>query len=119
MHPILFHLPGLGWPVRMFGLYVISAFFIGVLWVQYEYARRRDPGFAAEPGVRLAIRVMLLGIVASRVLWILIPVDWGVRVVGVLATDFLLAGYAWRAESKAFKIHENARADAEFVFNLG
>jgi phosphatidylglycerol:prolipoprotein diacylglycerol transferase len=119
MHPILFHLPGLGWPVRMFGLYVISAFFIATLWAQFAYAALRVPAFAEEPGPRKAVRVMLLGIVLSRIAWILIPVDWGVRVVGVLAIDFLLAAFAWRAEARAFTKHPAAKAEADFVFNLG
>lgn len=119
MHPILFRLPYLGWPVRMFGLYVIDAFFVGTLWIQWQYAKRKDKAFAETPGMTGAFVFLIGGIALSRVAWIAFPgISWAVRVVGVLCVDYVFSAIVWVKLMGALKRHEKARQEADFLFNL-
>ena len=120
MHPVLFKLPFIDWPVRLFGLYVIDAFFIATLWAQWHWCRKADPAFAADEGIRKWFRNMLVGIVAYRVLVLAIPgLGWSFRVLSVLAVDFVLSAIVWMKMTDAFRRHETARKEGDFVFNLG
>lgn len=122
MHPVLFKIPGLDWPVRMFGLFIIDAFFVASLWVQWHAARKKDPGFAAEEGLNRVFRLLLGGIVLSRILWIaahaFVGLGWSAVVIGTLVVDYLLASVAWMKLTEAFRRHEKAKVEADFVFNL-
>ncbi|MEZ6017870.1 MAG: prolipoprotein diacylglyceryl transferase [Planctomycetota bacterium] len=69
MHPILFTIPGLDWPIRSFGVMVVLGFILGshayaVLGQRYAKDPMREaPGFAAVPmwvllGIMLGARAM-------------------------------------------------------------
>jgi len=69
MHPILFHIPGLGFPIRSFGVMVVLGFLLGTQLygvLGHRYAKdpaREAPGFAAVPmwvllGILLGARAM-------------------------------------------------------------
>ena len=124
MHPILFHLPFVDWPVRMFGLFVIDAFFAAAIWGQWQVARRKDPGFAAEKDVDRTFHLFLAGLVVVRLLFLGLKIlwsdlDWGVPLVGILLADYFLSAIAWVKLNSALKRHPEAAKEAEFLFNLG
>lgn len=77
MHPILFTVPGLDFPIRSFGLMVVLGFLLGshvyaVLGQRYAQDPEREaPGFAAVPlwvlvGVLLGARAMYIGVEILR-----------------------------------------------------
>ncbi|MHC4472517.1 MAG: hypothetical protein ACYS99_16325, partial [Planctomycetota bacterium] len=67
MHPILFELPVVGLPVRMFGLFIIDAFFLATMWAQWRYATLRAPEIRGDGGLAKSFRLMIGGAVVSRV----------------------------------------------------
>ncbi|MHC4860493.1 MAG: prolipoprotein diacylglyceryl transferase [Planctomycetota bacterium] len=119
MHPILFELPVVGLPVRMFGLFIIDAFFLATMWAQWRYATLRAPEIREDVGLAKSFRLMIGGAVVSRVLWLGMPgVSWPTRVLAVLLVDIALEVYAWTRWSKAQKLSEKTREEADFMFNL-
>jgi len=81
MHPVLFEIPGLGFPLRTFGVLVASGFLFAVwLWGKYLTRFGRDP--EGDPA-----RASQVGV------WLLVGVLGGARLfyVGVEVTRYLSA----------------------------
>ena len=68
MQPVLFELPVVGLPVRMFGLFVIAAFFIATLWAQWQVTRLSKPEAAADEKIARMFRMVLAGTLITRIL---------------------------------------------------
>jgi phosphatidylglycerol:prolipoprotein diacylglycerol transferase len=118
LKPVLFDLPLLGLPVRMFGLYIIAAFFIATLWAQWQLTRLRKPEVADNRRISSLMKMMLWGTVISRVVFIALPgVSWGASVTVVLLIDLALGGVVWFNWLDIQKKH--GREESDFVFNLG
>src|SRR6185295_9747980 len=71
MHPVLFKVPGLGWPVRTFGALVACGILLAIwLWgrllARYGEDRQRDP----ERGSQIAIWVVVGVIVGARLFYV-------------------------------------------------
>ncbi len=117
MHPILFKLPFVDLPVRMFGLFIITAFYYGALWVQWKWACMQNPAFAAEEGLKKAFNRLIYILIANRLLFGLVPgIPWPTRVICVLGVDAATGIYYWIIWRRALKAH--GREEADFVFNL-
>ena len=72
MHPIVFEIPGLGLPIRSFGLMVAGGFLLG-MWIMNLLVRRR----AADPDAELAKY-------STVQVWILVGVILGARLMYVI-----------------------------------
>jgi phosphatidylglycerol:prolipoprotein diacylglycerol transferase len=78
MHPIVFEIPGLGLPIRSFGLMVAGGFLLG-MWVMNALVRRH----AADPEVQLvkygAIHVWILAgvILGARLMYVMVEIARG------------------------------------------
>ncbi len=75
MHPILFEIPGLGFPVRSFGLmvalgFLLGSFLIGKLAARYSDDPKLDPQRFANVTVWLVVGV----IVGARLMYVLVEV---------------------------------------------
>lgn len=116
MHPILFKLPGVDWPVRLFGLFVLDAFFLATLWAQWQMVRLKDPTIRDNEALTRRFRLVLIGTVISRVLFLLLPIPWVATLVAILVTDFGLYFFVRAALNKASD--EAAKKESEFLFNL-
>lgn len=71
MHPILFRIKllGIDFPLHTFGVLVALGSFLSILWIRREGTRR---GFDAEVLMGIAVETLLVGVVGSRILFILI-----------------------------------------------
>ncbi|MEN8148428.1 MAG: prolipoprotein diacylglyceryl transferase [Planctomycetota bacterium] len=116
MHPILFKLPLVDWPVRLFGLFVLDAFFLATLWAQWQMVRLKDPAIRDDAALTKRFRMALLGTVISRVVFMALPIPWVAILGGILVTDFALYFFARAALNRASD--EAAKKEAEFLFNL-
>lgn len=116
MHPILFEIPGFGWPVRLFGLFVLDAFFLATLWAQWQMVKAKDPAVAENGELTRRFRMMLYGSVASRVVFLLVPLPWVWCLVAILVSDLTLYFLSRAALLKVSD--EAAKKEAEFLFNL-
>ena len=103
MHPILFKLPGVDWPVRLFGLFVLDAFFLATLWAQWQMVRLKDPTIRDNEALTRRFRLVLIGTVISRVLFLLLPIPWVATLVAILVTDFGLYFFVRAALNKALR----------------
>jgi len=116
VHPILFKIPGADWPVRLFGLFVLDAFFLATLWMQWQMVRAKDPSVRDDHALTRRFRLVLFGTVLSRVVFLLVPLPWMWCLVAILVSDFTLYFLARAAFLKA--ANEAAKKEAEFLFNL-
>jgi phosphatidylglycerol---prolipoprotein diacylglyceryl transferase len=125
MHPILFKIPVPGFlqgmlgdslPVRLFGLFIITAFFFSTLWVQWRWANMKNPAIAAETSLTQAFGRLIWLLLGNRVLWIVIPIPWPTKVLCVLGTDAVIGFYYYLIWRRVMK--EHGREDSDFVFNL-
>jgi phosphatidylglycerol:prolipoprotein diacylglycerol transferase len=71
VHPILFRIKllGLDFPLHTFGVLVALGSFFSILWIRREGKRR---GFDPEVLMGLAVETLLVGVVGSRILFVLI-----------------------------------------------
>jgi phosphatidylglycerol:prolipoprotein diacylglycerol transferase len=69
VHPILFRVPWLNFPLHTFGVLVALGSFLSILWIRREGKQR---GFDPEILMGLAVETLLVGVVGSRILFILI-----------------------------------------------
>jgi len=117
MHPILFDLPFIDKPVRLFGLFIITAFYYSALWAQWRWACMQNPGFAADEKLKKLFKVLIWFLLGHRLIFSLVPgIDWTNRVLFVFGADALIGLYTWWVWRKALKAH--GREEADFVFNL-
>jgi phosphatidylglycerol---prolipoprotein diacylglyceryl transferase len=74
MYPILFEIPGLGFPVRSFGVAIVLAFLVGH-WVVHRLFRRygEHPG-DAEKTWDLAMWILVGAILGARVLYVIVEI---------------------------------------------
>jgi phosphatidylglycerol:prolipoprotein diacylglycerol transferase len=116
VHPILFRIPGVDWPVRLFGLFVLDAFFLATLWVQWQMAREKNPALEGDTTLTGRFRILIIGSVISRGVFLLAPLPWSFTLVGVLLTDFALYFVARSAFVRV--ADEPIKKESEFLFNL-
>ncbi|QDV08643.1 Prolipoprotein diacylglyceryl transferase [Planctomycetes bacterium Poly30] len=89
MHPILFEIPGLGFPVRAFGLMVVLGFLLG----SYLFGRlgqrhsRLEPSGLSGPALRDLQQTEAAGF-ASVPMWILVGILVGARAMYVIVEIF-------------------------------
>lgn len=69
MHPILFRLPWLDFPIFSYGLMMALAFLLGLFWVKYD-ARKRNADVALA--LDLVFYIILGGVLGSRILYVAI-----------------------------------------------
>lgn len=76
MWPILFHVPGLGWPIRAFGVLVAAGFLAGVT-VAQKLARRYgdDPGQDPQRIADVALWVLVGVVLGGRIAYVLVNLD--------------------------------------------
>lgn len=69
MHPILFRLPWLDFPIFSYGLMMALAFLLGLYWVKYD-AKKRNADVALA--LDLVFYIILGGVLGSRILYVAI-----------------------------------------------
>lgn len=81
MHPILFKIPGLDFPVRSFGLMLATGFLVGS-WLLTRLARRfgDDPKHDPERFSRITFWILIGVVLGARALYILVEVGQGSEV---------------------------------------
>ena len=78
MHPILFEIPGLGFPIRSFGLMVVIGFLVGSSVLSRLALRHaNDPEKDAEGYQALPIWLLLGILIGARALYVLVEVGQG------------------------------------------
>lgn len=75
MHPILFEIPGLGFPVRSFGVMVLLGFLLGTHLVTRWYLQRSDDPTRDGPGIAALPMWVMLGVVGgARLVYVLVEI---------------------------------------------
>ncbi|MCY2960147.1 MAG: prolipoprotein diacylglyceryl transferase [Planctomycetota bacterium] len=97
MHPILFEIPGLGFPVRSFGLmvalgFLLGSFLIGKLAARHSDDPEKDPQRFSNVTVWLVVGV----IAGARLMYVLVEVLRGSRTGQSFRDDPLSILYVWQ-----------------------
>jgi phosphatidylglycerol:prolipoprotein diacylglycerol transferase len=92
MHPILFEIPGLGFPIRSFGLMVAVGFLVGSFVLQ-KLAARHDPDNAGADAATREERAARYG---GVVVWVIVGVLAGARAMYVIVE---MARGTWEPET--------------------
>lgn len=75
MHPILFEIPGLNFPVRSFGVMVVAGFLIGTFLFNRLVARHTDdPAAQAEGFASLPIWVLVGVLAGARLMYVIVEI---------------------------------------------
>lgn len=73
MHPILFEIPGLGWPVYSYGLMLALAYLVGL---QVAVARARRWGVDPARVMDLGIYLIIAALVGAKLLLVIVDFDY-------------------------------------------
>ncbi len=78
MHPIVFEIPGLGLPIRSFGLMVAAGFLLG-MWVNNRLVRRyaKDPDEALVKYSAVQMWVLIGVVLGARLMYVLVEIFRG------------------------------------------
>ncbi len=75
MHPILFEIPGIGFPVRAFGVLVVAGFLLGTTWFGRQTALYSVDPEAEGPGhAALPIWVLVGILIGARLMYVVVEV---------------------------------------------
>ncbi len=81
MHPILFEIPGIGFPVRTFGVMVVIGFLVGAYWLSRTGLRYAHDPEAERRGLDAVPIWVLVGIlVGARLMYVAVEVLQGTEV---------------------------------------
>jgi phosphatidylglycerol:prolipoprotein diacylglycerol transferase len=97
VHPILFEVPGLGWPLRSFGVMVAIGFLIGS-WILGRLAARYGDDPAQDPARYSATTVWVVaGVIGgARVMYVIVEILRGSETGQSFLDDPLSVLYVWK-----------------------
>jgi len=76
MHPVLFELPGLGFPIRSFGVLVATGFLVGIhIWARILARHGAQPEADPERSARVALWVLAGIMVGARLMYVVVEVS--------------------------------------------
>ncbi len=64
MHPILFHIPWIDFPVRLYGVMMAVGFIVALTWIRFQ--AKRD-GLSSDKMTDLAFLMMFVGVAGARI----------------------------------------------------
>lgn len=112
MYPVLFEIPGIGFPLRSFGVSVLASFLLGV-WVWGKLLSRygRDPKRDPERSSQVAFAVLIGIILGARLMYVVVEVS---RYLGAEVTEDMASYLEAEPEDRgaiAARLELNAPAD--------